>query len=116
MTGLKTIKAYRVIVYVPQEALDSYIAAIEDHIPAFLGPYDRVLWHSEIGTEQFRPLAGANPQKGGKMETSQCSSARVELVFPRNKKMLYAFLQDVLRPHHPWENPVISYQKIMIAQ
>jgi hypothetical protein len=55
---------YRVITFVPPEYLAGVLESIRRIIPLRYGQYDSVAWWSAEGTEQFRPLAGANPTVG----------------------------------------------------
>ncbi|MFN3700890.1 MAG: hypothetical protein ACK4VI_05120 [Alphaproteobacteria bacterium] len=125
---------YRVVVFVPKDHAATFRTAIEEHIPPLIEPpapvfYDRVLWWSETeqpaadviiqrnsersdiesiaGTEQFRALHGANPAQGQIGETAQTPAIRMEFSFPDDEAALSAFIHTVLRPAHPWEEPVI---------
>ena len=96
---MKLIQHYRVIVFVPVSALNGFIEKIQDHIPSFLGSYDRVLWHSEEGVEQSRKI--------GSDETNQEQSIKVEFSVPHDKSDLEALISNHIIPAHPWEEPVI---------
>ncbi len=99
--------AYRLVVFVPVGALEEFISVISSDIPSFLGHYDNVAWWNEAGTEQFRPLNGANPVSGDVGEIIQEASRRVELSLPLDKGALGRFVEKVIIPAHPWEKPVI---------
>lgn len=109
------IKAYKIIVYVPEENFGAFIENIQDKIPSFGGDYDRVAWwansYTQYGIEQFRPLEGAHPVKGEKGETVRGVSIRLELHVPYEKNILRAFISETLIPAHPWEKPLISVSK-----
>lgn len=99
--------AYRLVVFVPEMALDKFMKAVSADIPSFLGPYDHVAWWSESGIEQFRPLESAHPVSGehGAIEHELCR--RVELSLPFDKDALDRFVRDAIKIAHPWEKPVI---------
>lgn len=99
--------AYRLVVFLPEAALEEFVSAISADIPSFLGPYDHVAWWSESGVEQFRALEGAKPVSGNEGEITQETSRRVELSLPFDKEVLERFVQQIIIPAHPWEKPVI---------
>ena len=99
--------SYRVVVFVPETALDAFIHAISPEIPSFLGPYDHVVWWSAMGTEQFRPLKGAHQKAGETCNIDREPSRRVELSLPYDKEALERFVRDIIVPAHPWEKPVV---------
>lgn len=105
MTTFKTCK--RITVFVPCDHAAAYVQAIQDHIPSFLGNYDRVLWHSERGTEQSRKL--------GSQTTQSASSIKIEFCMPNDEAKLKALIADILVPNHPWEEPVILVQDLQIV-
>jgi hypothetical protein len=109
---LEMIKTYRVVVFVPLPALEGFIVAIQDDIPSFLGPYDRVLWWGEAGTEQFRPLEGSSPSVGILDATHRESSIQVEMLFPYDCGALKRFIAEKIIPAHPWERPVIVVEEV----
>lgn len=112
--------SYRFTVFVPQESMDGFIKAIQDHIPSFLGSYDRVLWFSdlnaELGVEQYRALAthDNDNSKEPPDKTQQKPSCKVEFSFPADDKICQNFIEDVVKPNHPWDEPVILLNKSYI--
>lgn len=104
---METLLTYRIYVYVPADIVDSFIEAVGPHIPSFLGHYDHVCWWSEPGTEQYRHI------KSGQVE--QKPSCRLEISLPRDDAILHNFINEIVIPHHPWKEPVItiSEQKIV---
>ncbi len=104
--------ALRLVVFVPKEALESFVEAVQGEIPSFLGPYDRVMWWSHEGVEQFRPLEGAQSAHGTPMETKRLPSVKVEISLPNDKEAALSFIRTVIIPAHPWEKPVIHLYNI----
>lgn len=113
------IPAYRVIVFVPTVAHEDFIKELQDHIPSFLGPYDRVMWWSEPkiekGTEQFRPLERSNPKEGEIESTVQKPSVRLEFLAPDDLQLIQKIIKDVIKPAHPFHDPVIYYERVYVA-
>ncbi len=104
---MELIGCYRISVYVPADVLKSFIAKVSPQIPSFLGNYDHVCWWSDQGSEQYRHKHG---------EKIECNpSHRVEIIVPQNDEELQKFIEDVIIPNHPWEEPVITFstQKIV---
>lgn len=107
----KFINSIRVTVFVPMSAAEEYVAKIQDHIPSFLGHYDRVLWINdpvvERGIEQFRPLPDANAAQGGSGETVREPSVKIEFSLPDHDMLCETLIEEILVPSHPWNEPVI---------
>ncbi len=104
------MKLLHVTIYVPASYADEYIAAISPQLPKLFGDYDHCAWWSAEGTEQFRPLDGANPTAGHHGEVTQIPSVRFEFSCPDDREALQKFADDVLKPLHPWEEPVLIVQ------
>lgn len=117
--SVEFLPSLRVTVFVPKKAAADYIEKVQDHIPAFLGNYDRVLWISEPsiegGIEQFRPLEGSNPSQGGSYETVREPSVKVEFSLPDDRPLCKDLIDTILVPSHPWEEPVILIADTQIA-
>lgn len=101
------MKLFHVVIYVPQYHADAYIESISPHIPKLFGHYDHCAWRSAEGVEQFRPLDGANPTRGNHGEVTQLPSVRFEFSHPYDRDRLQKLSDTVLKPFHPWEEPVI---------
>lgn len=112
-------QACRITVFVPESDLENFIAKIQDDVPSFLGPYDRVMWWSEPkiehGTEQFRPLDRANPAEGHICETRQIKTVRLEFLCPHDILVIDSLIKDVLKPAHIFNDPVIYYEPVKIS-
>jgi len=106
--------AYRISVWVPpahvQRVLDG-IAGVDD---LRVGHYDRVAWIAAIGTEQFRPLAGAEPSQGRIGELERGDSVCVQVCILRDAERLRRLVDEGIRPHHPWEVPAIFVDETMM--
>lgn len=93
------IESYRLTVFVPLEALEGFVKAVSPHIPAFLGGYDHVCWWAQSGIEQSRETPG------GKIE--RVPAARFECSLPKDRAALDRFINETVKPAHPWKEPVI---------
>jgi hypothetical protein len=97
--------AYRVVTFIPEKSAPGFADTITALVPP-LGHYDRVAWWGESGTEQFRPLAGANPAHGTIGKTERMPSVRLEFSLPADDVLLEKITASI-RANHPWESPVI---------
>lgn len=108
MTEAHTV--YYVVTYVPEANAKQFIEEISVHIPKVFGDYDHVVWWSapkvEKGTEQFRPLEGADPVQGTPGAIEQADSVRVEFCVPRDEAVLMC-MQEKIKARHPWGSPVV---------
>ena len=108
------IPLVRLTVYAPAEAADAVLAGIH----AVLAPqpgatYDRVAWFSGAWIEQFRPLPGSRPTLGMVGETMRAPSVRIEVLVPPSQ--VDAVIARGIRPHHPWERPVIILDEVRLV-
>lgn len=106
---MEFIESYRLCVYVPEDALERFVAAVSPHIPAFLGSYDHVCWWSERGTEQYRKFDST------RIEHVLCQ--KFECSLPADDVFLEQFIGQVVCLNHPWQEPVITvtHQRILKA-
>lgn len=104
---MKVISTYKITVYVPSDYLSNFIQNISPYIPSFLGNYDHVCWWSEAGTEQYRSLEN--------QKIEQKPSHRIEIYLPKDDTILSNFINEIVVPNHPWDEPVITInpQKIV---
>lgn len=105
---IKTISSIRVCIFVPEEALDGFITSLGPAIPAFLGTYDHVCWHSEKGTEQSRKIPNSTIEK--------VSCHKIEFSCPDDMGLIEKLIEETIRPLHPWEEPVITLTRQEIVK
>lgn len=105
---------WRITVFVPPAQL----RAVQDGIcavdPLQSGDYDRAMWLSSPGEEQFRPLPGAQPAVGTIGEVTRLASVRLEFVIPRDPALLARIVEHGIRPHHPWQVPAIFVDESLL--
>lgn len=104
---MRSLAVYRITVFVPaghvQRVIDGVCAIDELRI----GDYAQVLWTSAPGSEQFRPLPGAQPTQGVIGELEHSASVRIEFCIARDEARLQRVIEQGIRPHHPWQVPAI---------
>lgn len=95
---------YKLIFFVPPEALESVKEAVFEAGAGKIGNYDRCCWQA-LGVGQFRPLAGSNPFIGKANTVEQVEEYRVEMVCADD--CLKAALA-ALKKAHPYEEPAFD--------
>ena len=98
---------YRVATLVPPEGLEGVIEGVTSVANLAVGHYDRVLWWSTPGIEQYLPLPGAAPRSADIGELRRDPTVRLEFSIPRDEAMLNLVVDEGIRPAHPFEEPVI---------
>jgi hypothetical protein len=106
--------AYRITTFVPPEHLDGLLEAVLAQAPLRYGPYEKSAWWSGIGTEQFEPVAGANPTVGEIGKTERVPAVRLEFVIPREAELLNRVLESLLQAH-PWQEPAVFVDSTTIT-
>jgi dinuclear metal center YbgI/SA1388 family protein len=94
----------KVVVFVPQDAVEAVLDAMASAGAGRLGDYERAAFASEgIGT--FRPLPGANPTVGRVGDIERVPEARLETVVPASR---VAAVVAAMRAAHPYEEPAFD--------
>jgi len=104
---MQKTKIYHVAVYIHVDYADEFIKTVTAELPQLFGPYDQCAWWSAPGTGHFRPLEGANPTQGQIGTPETCAEIRLEFNLPHDEAVLERLINEVVRPAHPWEEPVI---------
>jgi hypothetical protein len=112
---MKLCKVYRVTTFVPPDRLDALLNGVQSELPLRYGRYDHATWWSAVGTEQFRPLPGANPTHGAVGQVQRVPTVRIEFVIPRDPTLLTHLISGGIRPNHPWEEPAVFIDKTEIT-
>ena len=92
---------YKLVVFVPSEALEAVREAVFAAGAGRIGDYERCSWHTE-GVGTFRALPGANPTVGEVGEDERVAEVRLETVFAADH---HAAVVAALRAAHPYEEP-----------
>lgn len=109
-------KMYRITLFVPPSHLEGILENIMAINPLKYGKYDSVMWWSNEGTEQFRPLDGAVPAKGETNTVSRLPSVMVQFSLPHDDEVLNRVIMEGIIPFHPWEEPVIQIHEILATR
>jgi hypothetical protein len=102
--------AYKLVWFVPREALDATRDAVFAAGAGRIGAYERCSWYA-AGTGTFFGGAGASPALGEAGREQRVAELRVETVVPSER------LSDVisaLRAAHPYEEP--AYDVYALAE
>jgi hypothetical protein len=92
---------YKLVVFVPGEALDAVRDAVFAAGAGRIGDYERCSWYAE-GTGTFLGGEGSSPTVGEAGREERVPEFRLETVFPAEK------LDEIvaaLRSAHPYEEP-----------
>jgi len=107
--------AYRVTTFVPPEQLEEVLEAVEAVYPLYFGRYDRSVWWSSPGIEQFRPLEGSRPSIGALGQVQRVATVRVEFALPLDEGLLARVLDEALLPTHPWQEPAVFVDETCVT-
>ena len=102
---------YKVVVYAPEDALETVAAAAFAAGAGRVGAYTEVAFES-AGTGRFRPGQGARPAEGEVGKVNRVAERRLETVAAEAD--LGAVLAAVVRAH-PYEEPVIDCYRLAEA-
>ena len=96
---------YKLVVYIPENALEQVKNALFNAGAGVQGNYDQCCWQV-LGTGQFRPLAGATPHLGTLEQLEQVAEWRVEMLV--NEEYVYS-VKRALVEAHPYEEPAYDF-------
>jgi hypothetical protein len=94
----------KLVVFVPEDALDAVRDALFTAGAGRIGDYERCSWYTE-GTGTFRALPGASPTIGDVGEEERVPELRLETVFPAER---HDEVVAALRNAHPYEEPAFD--------
>ena len=92
---------YVLVVYIPEEHLETVKDALFDAGAGDFGSYDRCGWHVK-GTGQFRPLEGSDPYIGSAGTVERVPEYRFEVTC---RDEVAEDVLDALFDAHPYEVP-----------
>jgi hypothetical protein len=95
---------YKLVAFVPREALDAVREAVFAAGAGHIGNYTRCSWYTE-GTGTFFGGEGTSPAVGKAGREERASELRLETILPAER------LEDVvaaLRRAHPYEEPAFD--------
>ena len=99
----------KLVVFVPEEALDRVRSALFEAGAGRIGDYERCSWYTE-GTGTFLAGVGTSPNVGQPGREERVAELRLETVFPaeRQDEVLAA-----LREAHPYEEPAFDVYELL---
>jgi hypothetical protein len=95
---------YKLVVFVPREALDTVRDALFEAGAGRIGNYERCSWYTQ-GTGTFLAREGSSPALGEVGREERVAELRLETIFPaeRQEEVVAA-----LRKAHPYEEPAFD--------
>jgi hypothetical protein len=100
---------YKLVVFVPREALDAVRDAVFAAGAGRIGDYERCSWYTD-GTGTFLGGEGSSPAVGQAGREERVAELRLETVLPAER------LDDVvaaLREAHPYEEPAFDVYSLL---
>jgi hypothetical protein len=95
---------YKLVVFVPREALDTVRDAVFKAGAGRIGKYERCSWYTD-GTGTFLGGEGSNPALGEAGREERVAEYRLETVFPADRQ---EEVVAALRRAHPYEEPAFD--------
>jgi len=99
----------KLIVFVPQEALDEIRDALFAAGAGRIGGYERCSWYTE-GVGTFRGGEGTSPVIGERGREEHVRELRLETVYPAE---LHDAVIAALREAHPYEEPAFDVYELV---
>ena len=100
---------YKLVVFVPGEALDAVRDAVFAVGAGRIGDYERCSWYGE-GTGTFLGGEGTDPNVGQPGREQRVAELRLETVFPEERQ---ADVVEALRRAHPYEEPAFDIYPLL---
>ena len=99
----------KLVVFVPEEALDAVRAALFGAGAGRIGDYERCSWYT-AGTGTFLGGEESSPTIGERGREQRVSELRLESVFPEERQ---AEVVAALRSAHPYEEPAFDIYPLL---
>ena len=99
----------KLVVFVPEEALDAVRAAVFAAGAGRIGEYERCSWYT-AGTGTFLGGEGSSPALGERGREERVPELRLETVFPEDRQ---ADVVAALRSAHPYEEPAFDIYPLL---
>jgi hypothetical protein len=98
----------KLVVFVPEEALDAVRAALFEAGAGRIGEYERCSWYT-LGTGTFRAGEKTSPTVGERGREERVAEYRLETVYPFERE---AEVVRALREAHPYEEPAFDLYEL----
>ena len=99
----------KLVVFVPEEALDAVRDALFEAGAGRIGDYERCSWYAE-GTGTFLGGDATNPAVGERGVEERVPELRLETVFPAER---HDEVVAALRAAHPYEEPAFDVYPLL---
>jgi hypothetical protein len=99
----------KLVVFVPEEALDAVRDAVFAAGAGRIGGYERCSWYAQ-GTGTFVGGESTDPAIGEKGREERVPELRLETVFPEERQ---AEVVEALRTAHPYEEPAFDIYALL---
>ena len=99
----------KLVVFVPETALDAVRGALFDAGAGRIGLYERCSWYA-TGTGTFRGGEGADPAVGRPGREERVPELRLETVYPADREVE---IVRALRSAHPYEEPAFDLYPLL---
>ena len=101
----------KLVVFVPEDALDAVRDALFAAGAGRIGDYERCSWYT-AGTGTFRGGESTDPTIGERGREERVPELRLETVYPKNRE---AEVVQALRAAHPYEEPSFDLYPLAAA-
>ena len=105
---------WRVSVQVPPGALTAVREGILAVDTLAAGGYDSGLFEQAAGIEQYRPLPGTAAVHGQPGLLQRLPSVCLSFHLPCDASRLQRIVELGIRPHHPWQHPLIEVVAVQL--
>jgi hypothetical protein len=99
----------KLVVFVPEEALDAVRAALFGAGAGRIGDYERCSWYT-VGTGTFLGGEESSPTIGERGREEHVPELRLETVFPEERQ---GEVIAALRSAHPYEEPAFDIYRLL---
>jgi hypothetical protein len=99
----------KLVVFVPEEALEVVRNALFEAGAGRIGEYERCSWYT-VGTGTFVGGEETNPSLGERGQEERVAELRLETVFPADR---HRDVVSALRRAHPYEEPAFDVYELV---
>ena len=108
----KAEKLYKIVVFVPEDSIDTVRNAICGAGAGWIGNYSNCSFYTK-GTGTFKPLEGANPYIGSAGKLERVTEYRLESVVP---EAVLGRVLDAMLKSHPYEEVAYDIYPLELAR
>ncbi|ARJ49871.1 Nif3-like dinuclear metal center hexameric protein [Staphylococcus lutrae] len=109
LLSLEKEEYYKVQVYIPKVAADTFKHALSQHGLAREGNYEYCFFNMQ-GEGQFKPIGDATPHIGQINEIETVQEIKIEFMIESSQVEL---TKNLIHKHHPYETPVYDFIRMV---